>query len=333
MAWARTTSVVGPVRPGVDAERDLAHLPGPIGVAVRQQQLPGPGGQSRQLRSPRFDVGQRPVGDRQIDRLPPPQLHGLDHRPEGGRGLAAAVGVEGHLCELVEPPQVGVEPLAPVHDQRVTVGLHEEGGVAAVPFGLERPEEVGEGDAEVAGLALGVELGPQVGCELLARVGAPQDEVREQVAHPTTAPLGRVDRTAVPAQLDRPEEPELEAPGGRDGEAGERGAGRPLVRAAGRVGPAAHVGLALRPEELEEPPAPAVVGRDLGQGQLGRPGQREEGARQLGLDAGRGPERAGVTRPQGDDGARQVPRLGEVGPEVGGIPEGPRAAGPARTRG
>ena len=187
-------------------------------------------------------------------------------------------------------------------------------------FGLEGPQQVRERDAKVPGLALGVEIGPEVGRRLLPPVGRPEREVGEQVPHAPASPLGRVHGPTGPPELDRPEQRQLEPSGGWDGQAGECGAGLALVPAAGLVDPPAHVRLSLGPQRLEQRHPSPAVGGDLGEPQLGGPRQWEERADHLGCDPSRRPERRCVAGPQRHDRPGERSGVGEVRTELGVVP-------------
>ena len=215
--------------------------------------------------------------------------------PSAADGSPRRSASSGRLGELVEAPHVGVEPLAPVHEQPVAVGLHEERGVAATPVGLERPEQVRERDAQVAGLALGVEVGPQVG-------GRPARGRRGAAARGATAGRG----PGGGATRGRRRAGRLAA--ARPSRAARARAGRRAGRAAGRApcGPPARTGRrARRPigaravapcghnASSSTQPAP-VVGSGPGRAPARSPTAGGGRRARPGLDPGRRPGRSGV---------------------------------------
>ena len=177
------------------------------------------------------DEGQ--IGERLA---PPPGRGRVEH---GDRAVAvapipAAVGVATQPPEL---PQVDDEVLGRLQRDGGGVGAEVERGLAGRPFGFEELAEVGQRDAQVAGAAGGVVLGPEQLGDGVAGERAVDDEQREQGADAGATQLGRGDGDAVEGHDERAEDRDLEPPRRHRRQAGQQVGGGPTdgARLAGEV--------------------------------------------------------------------------------------------------
>jgi hypothetical protein len=215
-------------------------------------------------------------------RIAAPQLNGVGE--QGGRAVGVTVGPcpAGLLVQDIKRPQVHGKELGRDKPDHLTVGAQVIARVTAGPAGFEQPAKVGQRHPHVPGRLRRIQSRPEQLGRLIAGQGGVQDQRAEQLAHPGTPELRRVDRHAVPRQAHRSDHIDLGPVRGRRGQRREEQRGSRPER---HVRPCrlAELPVNRRPERVGQPAAELVPVRVAGgrqaRGQFNRPRQRQEAQR------------------------------------------------------
>jgi hypothetical protein len=138
---------------------------------------------------------------------------------QGGRAVDVTVGprLDGTLVQDVKGPQVHGEKFGRKEPDRVTVGAQVVARVTAGSIGFEQPAEVGQRHPHVPGRLHRVQARPEQLDRLIAGQDGAQNQCAEQLAHPGTRELRRVERHVIPHQPHRSDDVDLRPMRGRRG--------------------------------------------------------------------------------------------------------------------